>query len=274
MNSTNKLINGIATHIIDWNIENPKAAILIVHGYAEHAGRYDHVAKFFNENKIAVRSFDLRGHGLSKGERANVDNFEYFIDDLATITQSFRSDYDNVPLFVLGHSMGGLILSIAAAKNKIANIENIILSNPAFDISSNQPKILVAIIRFLAKILPNIQTVKLDSKFISRDKEVRDKYDHDPLVYRGGSKPKMINEFDNAGKWIRENASQIKQNLYLNYSKSDKVVYPFASEDFFKNISSSDKKLTEYPGLYHELLNEPEKLEVMNNVLDWINSKM
>ena len=182
-------INNVAINHIDWPISSPKASLIIVHGYAEHAARYDHVARFFNEHGFTVRSYDLKGHGKSEGLAAYIDDFQEYVNNLETIVNDFHNENSGIPHFVLGHSMGGLIVSIAAAKKKLDQGDKIILSNAGFDIESNQPKILVMLIRFLAKILPKIQTVKLDSEFISRDQTERKKYDNDPLNYRGGSKP-------------------------------------------------------------------------------------
>jgi alpha-beta hydrolase superfamily lysophospholipase len=261
-------------HVLDWEVEKPKALLLIVHGYAEHGERYDHVAKYFNNANYTVKAFDLRGHGKSEGKRAFIKDFDYYLNDLEVILKEITKDHPDVPKFILGHSMGGLIVALAATKSMLNDFPNVILSNPAIDIVSNQPKVLVSLVRFLAKVLPKMPTTKLDSQFISRDPEVVRKYDNDPLVYRGGSIPKMVDQFDKAGQWMKENADQFQHTILLCYSKSDKTVFPQASEDFYNTISSKDKKIKEYPGLYHELLNEPEQEEVMNDILDWCNSKM
>lgn len=267
-------INGNDIYTVNWKINNPKAAILIVHGFAEHSGRYEHVAKFFNDHSFQVYSYDLLGHGKSSGIRAFVKDFTEYNDELEAIVKTFKSANPKLPLFILGHSMGGLIVGMNAVKGKLQDINNIILSNPALDIDSNQPKILVGIVRLLAKIVPKMPTVKLDSKFISRDEQVRKSYDTDPLNYRGGSRPGMVNQFDQAGKWLAENADQFRQNLYLNYSKTDKVVFPEGSEKFFAKVGSADKKIDEYSGLYHEILNEPEKLQVLENMLSWCEQRI
>ncbi|GLR19150.1 alpha/beta hydrolase [Portibacter lacus] len=274
MNTQLKDINGTKINTIEWETKNPKGVILIVHGYAEHCARYEHVAHFFNQNGYTVRSFDFSGHGKSEGTKAFISNFDIYVAELEEQAKSMVNDYPNIPGFILGHSMGGVVTGIAAARHQLSGINNIIFSNPGLDIVSNQPAILVKLIRILAPIVPKLKTTKLSSEFISRDAEERKKYDNDPLNYREGTRPGFANEFDKAGQWLRENAHQIDQNVYLNYSLSDKVVYPKASEYFYEQISSKDKSKTHYEGLYHELLNEPEKQEVMNNMLKWCNDHL
>ncbi len=261
-------------NIVNWSVESPKAVLLIVHGFAEHAVRYNHVAQFFNINGFHVRSYDLSGHGKSEGLAAYIDQFSEYEDELEEIVIQMNAEFESIPKFVLGHSMGGLITGINVIKKKLGGIQNIILTNPALDITSNQPNFLVGLVRFLAKVFPKMKTVKLDSQYISKDPAEVAKYDNDPLVYRGGTRPRMVDQFDKAGQWLRNNASKFDANVLLVYSKSDKVVYPFASKDFFEVLKSEDKTLKEYEGLYHEVLNEPEREEVMKTILDWIKKRM
>lgn len=262
-------INGIEINVVDWETENPKAVLLIVHGYAEHSHRYEHVAKFFNSHSFHVRSFDFYGHGRSGGVRAYVKSFDRYVGELEYISKMTMARFSELPAFILGHSMGGTVTGIAAAKGRLHGFENIILSNPALDVVSNQPSVLVSLIRLLAPVFPKLKTTKLSSEFISRDPIEREKYDTDPYNYRQGTRPGFANEFDKASSWLFKNAKKVKQSLYLKYSLSDKVVVPEASEVFYRNVSSIDKSKTQYEGLYHELLNEPEKEEVMENILKW-----
>lgn len=266
-------INGTKINVVDWETANPKAILLIVHGYAEHSHRYDHVARFFNSHSFHVRSFDFYGHGRSGGVRAYVKSFDRYVGELEYISKMTHARYSEIPAFVLGHSMGGTVAGIAAAKKKLHGFNNLILSNPGLDIVSNQPAILVSLSRLLAPIFPKLKTTKLSSEFITRDPVQREKYDTDPFNYRKGTRPGFANEFDKASSWLRTNAHKIDQALYLNYSLADKVVVPKASEEFFENISSIDKSKTQYEGLFHELLNEPEKEEVMENILKWCQAR-
>lgn len=269
MRSYENVIAEKKIHFIDWFIPDPKAVILIVHGYAEHSARYSHVADFFNKNGFSVQAFDFTGHGKSEGLRGYISDFNIYVNELEFATNKLAEDFPSTPIFVLSHSMGGTVAGIAAAKNKMGGVKNLILSNPGLDIVTLQPAILVSIVRLLAPIAPKMKTSKLSSEFISKDPKEREKYDTDPLNYRQGARPGFANEFDKAGAWLRNNADKITQNIYLNYSLTDKVVNPKASEVFFEKLSSHDKSKTEYPGLYHELLNEPEKEVVMSNMLTW-----
>ena len=271
--STNR-INDRNIHFIEWAVNDPKAILLIVHGYAEHSLRYAHVAAFFNQNHYAVHSFDFTGHGKSEGLPGYIKNFDTYVSELEFAIKTLQASNPGKPIFILAHSMGGVVTGIAAAEQKIGGLNNLILSNPGLDIVSNQPKILVILVRFFAKIAPKMKTTKLTSEFISRDVREREKYDNDPLIYREGARPGFANEFDKAGEWLRNNADKVTQNLYLNYSLTDKVVNPAASESFFDKLGSKDKSKTEYPGLYHELLNEPEKDLVMANMLAWCNDRI
>lgn len=264
----------IDTHVKTWDIDQPKAGILVVHGYAEHISRYDHVASFFNDQKYVVRGFDFLGHGKSEGRKGLIGDFGKLEEQLDAVANAFASEYPGIPICIMGHSMGGLVVASSCIKGKLKDFDNIILTNPGLDIASNQPKILVSLVRLLAKVIPTFPTVKLKSDHISRDPEVRKDYDNDPLNYRGGSIPIFVDQFDKAGKWTVENAGDFKKNLLLCYSNTDKVVYPEASEIFFKAVASKDKTIQEFPGLYHELLNEPEKEEVMECIRTWCNKRL
>jgi alpha-beta hydrolase superfamily lysophospholipase len=257
-----------------WDTPDPKAAVLILHGFADHAKRYEHLAQFFVKNNFGVMSYDMRGHGESEGTRAYVKHFQSYIDDLQTVLTDFEREYDEIPRFLFGHSMGGLVAAYASAKNKLNEIDYVILSNPALDIESNQPKFLVWLIQFLSKIAPKTKTIKLDSKTISRDPKVVKAYEEDPLVYRKGTKPGMINQFNNAGRWMRNNAHKFAHPLLLLYSLSDTTVVPKASELFYEKVNSTDKEKVHFEGLYHELINEPEKDQVMETLIKWCDSRI
>jgi alpha-beta hydrolase superfamily lysophospholipase len=189
--STKPGTGGVTLHTIRWTPDaqpstQPTAEILLVHGYGEHSGRYEHVAQRLCDAGFAVTSLDHRGHGRSTGvERGTVDNFDLLVDDLASVVTDLSSGTsDGVPLFVYGHSMGGLA-TVRLAERGDERFAGLIITGPALQTAASVPKPVLAIANALGRIAPNLPTIELDGDAISRVPAVRADYDADPLNFRG-----------------------------------------------------------------------------------------
>ena len=165
--------------------EEARAVVVIVHGYAEHGGRYGHVGEFLARRGYAVYAFDLRGHGRSEGERAFVNSFDEYLDDAGSFLETVRGRNPGRPLFLLGHSLGGAIATLFTIERK-PDIRGLVLSGPLIKFSSGISPVHKALALLVGSIFPRLPAAKrLDSRFISRDPRVVDQYERDPLVYRG-----------------------------------------------------------------------------------------
>lgn len=254
-------------------IESPKAIVLIVHGYAEYAKRYDHVAQFFQENNYQIAGIDLRGHGESSGERAYVPDFTKHIEDVKAFKDAMTEKYPNLPIIMLGHSMGGLIASYFSIKYP-KDLDYLLLSGPYLGVSREVPKLLIKLGAVIAAIAPKLKVVDVDASMISKDPKVVEDYLNDPMIYTGKTPAATGNEMVKAMKYVQANASKIKTPIYILHGKADRLAEPSGTEQFFANLGSADKEMQFLDGLLHEILNEPEQAMVMEKMLSWLTKRL
>ncbi len=261
---TLKTKDGLTLFTRRWDVESSKAAICLVHGLGEHSGRYEHVAKFFNENGISFAAFDLRGHGKSEGKRGHAE-YEKLMDDIELFLQS--CDYD-CPKILYGHSMGGN-LALNFLLRKDADVVGGIISAPFLALPKELPKVLYFVLKILNVIAPSIQLSNgIDPNLLSRDKEVVRKYVSDPLVHNKIT-PRFILQSLEAGKWAIENADKLKKPILLIHGTADQITSYEASREFARRAGKLCKFIS-YEGFYHEPHNELEKERVLADMLKWI----
>ena len=256
-----------------WCIEGePKASVLLVHGMAEHSSRYARVAEELNAQGYNVYTFDLRGHGRSEGIRCHVDRFDEFLDDLEQVLESVREKQSG-KLFLMGHSMGGTVATLYTIRKK-PDIAGLVLSAPALKPGDDITGFIILVARLLSKVVPKMPLQKLDNKSISRDPEVVKDYDEDPLNYRGGVRARIGAEMLRVMDEIKKRRGELSLPLFVFHGDSDKMISPPASQEFFDAAGSSDKEMRFYEGLYHEALNEPEKQEVIEGIVTWLDQRV
>ena len=253
--------------------EKPKATVIIVHGYAEHSTRYTHVAEHLVNNGYDIETFDLRGHGQSEGKRAFVRSFDEYLGDLEQFLERVRQRMKTKNMFLLGHSMGGAIVSLFAITRK-PDIKGLILSGPALKISDDISPLLVRLSSIIGTFLPRLPTIKLDSSGISRDPEVVRRYDNDPLVYRGGIPARTGAEITGATKMIQAQMETITLPLLILHGADDRLADPEGSKSLYERAQSKDKNLKLYEGYYHEVMNEPEKKMVLADIVEWTDGRL
>jgi acylglycerol lipase len=250
-------------------VKNQRAVVVIVHGICEHSGRYDHVASSLNQNGYSVYRFDLRGHGRSGGERAFVDDLQVLIDDTDTVVNLAKKENPDVPLFMLGHSMGGFISAVYGVKHP-DKIKGQVLSGA--------PVIVIPSVKGLESFDYNAQAhsplPNSLSNVISRDPKVVKAYAEDPLVLKEFTMKLMGEVFIKGGKWIMDNVASYVCPCLILHGSADQIVTPDASKYFYEHIGSKDKEIKIYDGLYHEILNEPEKKTVMDDIDRWIKARI
>lgn len=253
--------------------DNPRAVIVIVHGFAEHLARYDNFTQKLNENRIACYRFDDRGHGRSTGLMLHVESYNDYINDAELIVQKAKSEFPGLPLFMFGHSMGGFIATIYGEKYK-DRLDGQILSGAATDEPPQSNPVLKAVINILNSFCPNFRIKNDLSELISRDKEVVNKYRNDPLIHCKAT-VRFFKQFIIEGiTYLKNNMKDYSYPCLILHGKDDKLVKCKSSENFYSNISSKDKKIKIYDNLYHEILNEPEKDIVINDIMIWLESRI
>jgi acylglycerol lipase len=257
----------------EWSPEGtPKAGVVIVHGYGEHTGRYVHVAEELTRNGYAVSTFDLRGHGRSQGDpRTFVRSFDEHLDDLERFLSRVRERHSGRPLFLFGHSMGGTIATLFAIARQ-PEIRGLLLSGASLKLSDNYSPSLITLAKIISLVLPKLRLIKLDASAVSRDAEVVREYVTDPLVYHGGIPARTGAEMNRAMERIRQRMETLEVPLLIMHGTCDLLADPEGSRQLYDRAESDDKDLRLYEGLYHEILNEPEKAQVLADMVEWLDT--
>ncbi len=251
----------------------PKATLLVVHGLGEHSGRYKQLAEYFCAQDFVVFCPDHFGHGLSPGRRGHVNRFEDYFFSVEESRDELERDYSNIPCFVLGHSMGGLIAALCLVENQDRFV-GALFSGGAFRLAENPSNLLRGVVHTLAFLLPTVGVMKIDGRKVSRDPDIVDAYLEDPLVHHKAYSARLISEFVKAIENLQRNASAISIPALVLHGEADTLTAPEGSPEFVKNISSRDKTLKILPGLYHEILNEPEGPQLMSDMKEWVNKRL
>lgn len=246
-----------------------KAVLLIVHGLGEHCGRYMNVVNHFVPLGYAVYGFDHIGHGRSEGMREVVERFTDFIDTLAVYHEMVKVWQTGKPLFLLGHSMGGLIASSYLLDHS-ADFEGAILSAPLIKPSGNISQATILMGKILSALAPRMGLLPLDPNSISRDPEVVKAYTRDPLVFQGKTPARLAAELLKAMLRVSAEADKIILPLIVLQGSGDKLVDPQGAQILYDRAGSKDKTIKIYEGLYHEVFNEPERARVLQDVETWL----
>ncbi len=248
-----------------------KGVINLIHGHGDHSGRFAHWAKRFNSAGYALVSFDLRGHGRSGGKRGHCPSFDHFADDITIMLQKSEELFPKIKPFLYGHSLGGIILLYFLIQRQ-PEVKGAIVTSPALRSKVQEQKAKVAMTLLLGSILPTLTIpTALEIDALSRDESVLNKYINDPLVHEKISLQlgkRTIGAID----FIFKNAAMINLPLLLLHGSDDRICYARGSEELASLIDKNCSfKLFE--GCYHELHNEPEKDDVFNFLIGWINSQ-
>ena len=252
-----------------WPVDNAKACILLAHGLAEHSGRYAHFVARFNERGVAVVGPDHVGHGASPGIRVFLRTFSEYLEPMLALRSCIEDWYPDRPVFLFGHSLGGLI-SVHLLLESQAAFQGAMLSGPAFHAVDPAPAPLIWIGRVLKTVLPKLGMVSLDANEVSRDPAVVADYLADPLVCNGKITMGLGIEILDAMEVAIARAGEIKLPIYIAHGDADAMAGPEGSRAFFDTLGAHDKTLHFWPGLYHEILNEPESEEVIARYVSWL----
>lgn len=246
-----------------------KAVLLIVHGLGEHSGRYGNVVNHFVPLGYAVYGLDHLGHGKSEGEREVVKRFEDYTDTLTIFYDMVKGWLAGKPIFILGHSMGGLIVTYYLLDHQ-EKFRGAIISAPAIKVGENISQGTLLMSKLLSLLAPRAGILSLDASGISRDPQVVKAYVEDPLVFHGKTPARLAAELLKAMLRVTAELGKISLPFITVQGSQDKLVDPGGAQMLFDGAGSKDKTIKVYEGLYHEVFNEPERAQVLKDVEDWL----
>lgn len=247
----------------------PKALLVVIHGLAEHSGRYGNMARYFTAKGYAVYSYDHRGHGKSEGQHGYVERFRYYLNDLNTFLNTVYGNHRDAKVFLVGHSLGGTIATAYAVHHQ-EEFAGLILSGATIKIGSNPSLMLIAAANMLSLFLPKIGVTVIDASAISKDDSVVDSYVNDPLVYRGKISARLGAELIRMTRKLPQQVPEINLPVLIMHGTADRLSDPTGSEMLYQRISSPDKTLKLYEGFYHEIFNEPGHEQVFADMETWL----
>jgi alpha-beta hydrolase superfamily lysophospholipase len=265
--------DGIRLYTQEWAPESGiKAAVCLVHGLGEHSGRYAHVAAVFTENGYALEGYDLRGHGRSGGARGNTPSYDALMQDIGLVLEKTQARYPGTPVFLYGHSLGGNQVLNFALLHK-PNVAGIISTGPWLRLAFDPPVLQVTLGKIMNSLYPSFtQANGLETAALSRDVQVVQKYETDPLVHDRISARLFVSSYQ-SGYWALELASRFGYPLLLMHGGADRITSAEASREFAgKAGDCCTFKIWE--GFYHEIHNEPEQANVLKVMLDWLNERL
>jgi alpha-beta hydrolase superfamily lysophospholipase len=242
-----------------WEAAQPRATVALVHGLAEHSGRYEHVGARLAGAGYSVYTADLRGHGRSEGFPGAVSGLSDWLKDAASIVDRARGALAGRPVFLLGHSLGALISAAYLARNPDA-VDGAVLSGLA---------VLAGTALLASMADPDGQGIPPSA--ISRDPEVVRAYVDDPLVFADRVSPEANAAALEAAIEVNQAGPLLTLPILMVHGGDDPIADVEGARDLFASIASEDKELIVYDGLYHEVMNEPERERVLDDIVAWLD---
>lgn len=256
-----------------WPRPEPTARLLLVHGFAEHSGRYDHVAAALLACGIDVTAFDLRGHGESGGTRAFVERFDDYLDDVDAALGTITGQRGAEPLFLLGHSMGGLVAALHVL-DRPTGIDGLVMSSPCFGFAVRVPGWKSTAARVCSRLLPRLSLPSgLDRDLLSHDPEIQRALRQDPHSLTNAT-ARWYTETLAAQRRGLARAGDLRLPLLCQAAGIDGVVDAEQGRRFFDAAGSTDKQWLDYDGLYHEIYNELQRDRVLQDLTTWLEARV
>ncbi|MGB6761822.1 lysophospholipase [Mycobacterium sp.] len=252
---------------------DPRGVVVLSHGLGEHARRYDHVATRFGQDGLVTYALDHRGHGRSGGKRVLVKDISEYTGDFDTMVGIATKEHPGAKRIVLGHSMGGGVVFAYGVERPDA-YDLMVLSGPAVAAQAAVSPLLALLAKTVGAIAPGLPLQALDASAVSRDPAVVNAYNTDPLVHHGKVPAGIARELLLVGDTMRQRAAALTAPLLVVHGSEDRLIPVDGSRQLVEAVGSSDVELKIYPGLYHEVFNEPERYQVLDDVVSWINARL
>jgi len=255
--------------------DQPRAVVVLVHGINEHIGRHLYVCEMLVGHGYAVFGSDHRGHGASEGRRASIESFDYFVEDLHLLVRKVREAHPERPIFMLGHSLGGLI-AVRYALRYQTHLDGLVLSGPALHVGGDAPPVLKKLGRVIATLVPHLPIVPVakGENLLSRDPEVERAFRDDPLCYQGKVRARMGYEILKASTDACARLCELRVPLLIMHGADDRVTNPSGSQELYRTASSADKTLKIWPESRHEIFKDLDKEVVLAFLLDWLDRRV
>lgn len=265
--------DGTELALYRWRLAEPRATCLLVHGYAEHLGRYAALADALSSGGLEVWGVDLRGHGRSPGPRADVRRFGDFVEDVAGLSDRLQEERRGLPRAVLGHSMGATI-ALRFALEHAGSLDALVLSAPFLRPTRAPPSWLTGVAAGLARTLPQLPLQPFDAGQLARDPAVGQAYRSDPLTYSGWLKARMGHELVSSGAVLARQAPALDVPTLVLHGGADAIADPAASAELVRAASQCDVTLKTYPESYHEVFNDLDRDRAVSDVLGWFDAHL
>ncbi|MGY1696991.1 MULTISPECIES: alpha/beta hydrolase [unclassified Geodermatophilus] len=254
-----------------WAVPDPVGVVVLVHGAHEHGGRYAHVAERLGAAGYASYAPDHPGHGRSPGRRGDIRSLAAAVEGVAQTARAAADRHPGVPLFVYGHSLGGLVALQYLTGTPHERVAGAVVSAPALDTSTATPA-QRALAPVLARVAPGLGVLTLDAETVSRDPEVVAAYRADPLNHTGKMVARTGTEIMLGAAGMPARLRDLRLPLLVLHGGDDRLMPPSASDVVRQHAGSPDLTVRLYDGLYHEPHNEPEKDRVLDDVVAWLDA--
>lgn len=265
-------VGGLKIATKSWKPEvKPRGVMILIHGFNAHSGYMLWPAEQFAANGLAVYALDLRGRGKSEGERFYVENFDDYLVDVDTLVNIARSENPGLPVYVLGHSAGGVIATSYVYENQ-KEIAGLICESFAYDVGL--PHLVQLALEGVSHLAPHLHVFSLNNEDFSRDPQAVAKMNNDPLIAKESQPAETAAVLLKAAYALTDHFPKFTAPVLIIHGTADKATRPAGSQKFYDDAASSDKTLKLYEGHYHDLLNDVDKEVVMADILNWINARI
>ncbi|HSK19893.1 MAG TPA: lysophospholipase [Longimicrobiales bacterium] len=267
-------VGGLRLAYRTWEPPKSRATIIVVHGLGEHSGRYREFAARMAGYGMSTFAMDLRGHGLSDGRRGHVPSFDVFLQELDRFRREVEGLADlHVPMFLLGHSLGGLI-AVRYQEEYNTRFEGAIIISPWLATAMSVPRWKANAAQALSKLLPALPfSAGIRPEHVSRDPDIVEAYRADPLVHDRVT-PRFFTEVSAAMGLALQRSDRIQEPLLFMAAGDDRLVDTERSLRFARSLTAPDLTVKVYPGHYHELLNELDRASIHREIRDWIAARV
>ena len=263
---------GLKLFVRSWRPEaTPRAVVAICHGVKSHSGYYQWAAEQFVAHGFAVYALDLHGRGQSDGDRFYTDSVEEYLADVDALIHLAKRREPSLPVFLLGHSAGGVISSVYCLEHQ-SELAGLICESFAFQVYA--PDLVLSIVKGLSHVLPHLRVLNLKNKDFSRDPAVVEAMNNDPLIAGEVQPSKTVAALVRADERLMQEFPLIKLPVLILHGTEDKVTKPSGSQRFYDCAGSPDKTLTLYEGHSHDLLNDVGREKVMAEITAWIEARL
>lgn len=265
--------DGVCLETLEWPRAQPRGVVVVVHGIRDHASRYEGLAQALGQDGWAVYSHDLRGHGRSGGRRQRFDSIDQLVGDVHEVVARARAEHPGVPLFLYGHSLGGLVVTTYALQHP-QELDGMVLSGPALELLPSVSRGQIAAARFFGTVAPNLPAQPVDDAEFVSTPAARRELASDPLIVHDKLPARSAKAAVVGIEEVQEHMAEIAVPFLVMHGDVDKATNIEGSRALYRAAKSPDKTLKIWEGQYHDLLHEPRQQEVIELVTTWLDARV